>query len=110
MSDAAGIDLTKLEEPATHGFVGNIQSAFGQKLLDVTKAEREAGIHPDRHLDNGRWKTVTTIGVLVHATIRTTHLSARQRDKASGDEGIPEDSEYHSEWIFEIGRRIWGAA
>ena len=74
MSDAAGIDLVKLEEPATHGFVGNIQSTFGQKLLDVTKAEREAGKHPDGKLDVGRWKTVTTIGVLVHAEIRSTRL------------------------------------
>ena len=82
MSDAAGIDLAKLEEPATHGFVGNIQSTFGHKLLDVTKAEREAGIHPDRHLDDGRWKTVTTIGVLVHATSVAPGVSARQRDEA----------------------------
>ena len=51
----------------------------GQELLDVTKAEREAGIHPDRHLDDRRWKTVTTIG----AQIRSTHLSVRQRDKAA---------------------------
>ena len=36
----------------------------------------------DRHLDDSRWKTVTTIGVLVHASIRSTRLSARQRDKA----------------------------
>ena len=72
MSDAAGMDLTKLEEPAAHGFVGNIQPTLGQKLLDITKAEREAGIHPDRHLDDGWWKTVTTIGVLVHAQIRST--------------------------------------
>jgi pimeloyl-ACP methyl ester carboxylesterase len=62
--------------------VGNIQSSLGQELLDVTKAEREASIHPDRHLDDGRWKTVTTIGVLVHAQIRSTRLSDRQRDKA----------------------------
>jgi len=62
--DAAGIDLIKLEEPAAHGFVGNIQSSLGQKLFDVTKAEREAGVHPDRHRDDGRWKMVTTIAFL----------------------------------------------
>ena len=78
----AGISLTNLEEPAAHGFVGNIQSTFGQKLLDITKAEREPSMHPDRHLDDGRWKTVTTIGVLLHASIRSTRLSARKRNKA----------------------------
>jgi hypothetical protein len=39
MPDAASIDLTKLEELAAHGFMGNIQSTFGQKLLDITKTE-----------------------------------------------------------------------
>jgi hypothetical protein len=65
-----GSDRCCLRSQITQWVAVNLQQR--DNALDITKAEREAGIHPDRLLDDGRWKTVTTIGVLVHATIRST--------------------------------------
>ena len=46
--------------PASDGFVGDFDPAFGQQFLDVTEAEGKAGVQPHRVLDDhGREVAVT---------------------------------------------------
>ena len=47
--------------PAPDGFVGEIEPALGEQILDVSVAEREAQVEPDRMLDDDRWKPVATV-------------------------------------------------
>jgi hypothetical protein len=58
---------TELQNPAPHRFIGNLQAALGQELLDVEVAQGEAEIKPDRVLDD-RWReAMAAIGELIHA-------------------------------------------
>jgi len=41
LSEASSVDLAELEKPSAHGLVRDIHSAFGQKLFNITQAERE---------------------------------------------------------------------
>jgi len=42
----------ELQHPAPHGFVGDVEPAFGQQFLDIAIAQGEAEIEPDRMLDD----------------------------------------------------------
>src|SRR5215510_10793842 len=41
----------ELQHPAPHGFVGDVELAFGQQFLDIAIAQGETEIEPDRMLD-----------------------------------------------------------
>ena len=51
----------ELQHPAPDGFVGDIEPTLGQQILDVSVAEREAQVEPDRMLDDNGRKPVTTV-------------------------------------------------
>ena len=51
----------ELQHPAPDGFVGNVEPALGEEILDVSVAERKAQVEPDRMLDDNRRKPVTTV-------------------------------------------------
>ena len=42
-------------------FVGDVEPSLGEQILDVSVAEREAQVEPDRMLDDNWRKPVTTI-------------------------------------------------
>ena len=42
----------RLQHPAPHGFVGDVESAFGQQFFDIAVAQCKAEIEPDRVLDD----------------------------------------------------------
>jgi hypothetical protein len=47
-----GDQRTKLQHPAPHRFLGNVQPTLGEKILDVPVAQREARVEPNRVLDD----------------------------------------------------------
>ncbi len=53
---------SELPHPAPNGFVGQIEPALGQQVLDVAIAQGKAQIQPDRMLDDSRRELVTGIG------------------------------------------------
>ena len=53
VSQPANQPPTCLEGPAPDGFVGDVEPALGEEILDVSVAEREAQVEPDRILDDG---------------------------------------------------------
>src|SRR5438876_8832506 len=46
--------------------ISHIDAAFGEKFLDITKAQRELIVQPDRTLNDIRRKPVAAIEDLVH--------------------------------------------
>ena len=50
------------EHPAPDGLVGDLDAALGQELLDVSVAEREPQVHPDRALDDVAREAVAGVG------------------------------------------------
>src|ERR1700730_8593781 len=57
----------EFQSPAPDRFIGNIQAALGEELLDVAVAECEPEIKPNRVLDHRRREAVPAIGELIHA-------------------------------------------
>lgn len=51
-----GVGLPKLETPLPNRFVRDDDPTLRQKLLNITKTEREAKIEPNRMADDFRWK------------------------------------------------------
>ena len=58
---------SKHVDPAPDGFVGDLDTALCQEILDVAIAECEAQIHPDGALDNIDREAVATIRRRGHA-------------------------------------------
>ncbi len=79
---APSLDTTEMQESSTYRVVGDIQSAFRQKFLDIAKAEGKASIHPDRQLNDLRWKSINEIESIFYALVLVIRLSSGQRDKA----------------------------
>jgi hypothetical protein len=52
---------SELQHPAPDGFVGDVEPTLGEQILNVSVAEREAQVEPDRMLDDNRRKPVTTV-------------------------------------------------
>ena len=52
---------SELQHPAPDGFVEGVEPSFGEEILDVSVAEREAQVNPDGMLDDNRRKSVTSI-------------------------------------------------
>ncbi len=65
-AQVSGDDGSKLQEPATNGLVGDVQTSFGDHLLNIAETQSEPAIQPDRMADNFRWKAVTFERELTH--------------------------------------------
>jgi hypothetical protein len=62
-----GCDLgSKMVHPAAHRLIGNHDSAFRQQILNVTEAQGEPDIKPDRLLENLGREAVAAIADLGH--------------------------------------------
>ena len=48
----ACVQHPELQRPAPDGFVGDLDTAFGEQILDIAVAQREAEIQPDGVLDD----------------------------------------------------------
>src|ERR1700738_2763472 len=73
--------------PAPNGLVGDHDAAFRQQVFDVTEAQCEPEIEPDRLLDDLWRKAVAAIADFLHSRgYRTASgtASPKRRDKASG--------------------------
>ncbi len=68
-AQVSGDDGSKLQEPAANGLLGDVQTSFGEHLLQIAENQGEFGIQPDRVADNFRWKAVTLEGKLAHRAI-----------------------------------------
>src|SRR5436305_14556736 len=68
-SKPAGEPGPELQNPAPHGFIGNLQASLGEELLHVAVAQGESEIKPDRVLDDRRREAMSAIGRLIHAGI-----------------------------------------
>lgn len=62
----SGVSGAELQNPAPNALIGNIKATLGEKILDITKTQRETAIQPNRMLDDGRRKPVAFVGNLVH--------------------------------------------
>ena len=77
----------KLQKPATDGFGGDVQAAFGQHLLNIPKAQGEPGVQPHRVTENVGWEAMTLRGERAHLLSLTTLLPRNrhgQCDDAAG--------------------------
>ena len=52
---------SELQHPAPDGLVGDVEPSLGEEILDVSVAEREPQVDPDRMLDDNRRKPVTSV-------------------------------------------------
>jgi hypothetical protein len=52
---------SELQYPAPDGLVGDVEPSLGKEILDVSVAEREPQVDPDRMLYDNRRKPVTSI-------------------------------------------------
>jgi len=57
----------EFQNPAPHRFIGNIQAALGQEILNVAVAQCEPEVQPNCVLDNRGREAVPAIGELIHA-------------------------------------------
>jgi hypothetical protein len=49
-----GEQRSKLQDPSPDRFIGDIQPALGQQILDIAKAEGEVNVQPNRMPDDVR--------------------------------------------------------
>ncbi len=49
----ASTQRAELADPASDGFVAQVEAALGQHVLDITQAQREALVEPNHMLDDG---------------------------------------------------------
>ncbi len=76
-AQVGGDDGSKLQEPAPDGFVGDVQAALGEHLLDIAKAQGEPGVQPDRLADDVGREAVTLERELAHQpSLRLNSLSS----------------------------------
>ncbi len=61
----------KFEEPAPHGFVGDVRSPFRQKILYVSIAQSEPSIEPNCVANDVRWKSMACEGDGSHPDMLT---------------------------------------
>jgi hypothetical protein len=75
----------KFQHPAPHRFIGDVKPTLGQQFLDVSVAQGEAEIQPDRVLDDLGREAMTAVGERSHLDILSgTPLSRlRFRDNAN---------------------------
>ena len=56
----------KINRLATNRFVGNVDPAVGQQILDVSETQGKLEMQPNRLLDHINEEAVTTIGKTAH--------------------------------------------
>ena len=61
--ESASVSSAKLEPPESDGFVADTNASFGEQILDITIAQIEAMVEPDRVTDDVGRKSVTLIGI-----------------------------------------------
>lgn len=69
-TDAPGVDTAELEDPSSDRFVGDVDTALRQKILDVAKTQLEPEVEPDRMCDDLGRKPVALV-----ADMRCGHLA-----------------------------------
>ena len=57
----SGIARTELLTPDPNRFIGDDDSAFGEKILDISEAQAEAMVSPDRIADDLGRKTIAAV-------------------------------------------------
>src|ERR1700676_3231971 len=57
----------EFQNPAPHRFIGNLQAALGQEILNVAVAQCEPEVQPNCVLDNWRREAMSAVGELIHA-------------------------------------------
>jgi len=57
--EVGGDGRTKFQKPAPCRFLGHVDTALRQDLLNVAIRQRESGVEPDRAANDLRWETVT---------------------------------------------------
>ena len=67
LAQLRGDDRPEVVHPASDYFVGNCNSAVREPILDVTKAECEPEIEPDRLIDDLRREPISRVADLPHA-------------------------------------------
>src|SRR6516165_476554 len=60
---------TELQHPTPHRFIGDVEPAFGQQLLDIAVAKGEAKVEPNRVLDDLGREAMATVAERGHADI-----------------------------------------
>jgi len=71
----SSIVRTELLTPESNGFIRDSDSAFGQKILDISEAQAEAMVHPDGIADDFWRETMTVIAR--PAVLHRTSVSVR---------------------------------
>jgi hypothetical protein len=70
VSHATGVavvrSLVRISAPTPDGFIGDIEPSLGEEFLDVSIAQREAQVEPDRMLNDHRRKAVAAVGDFSH--------------------------------------------
>lgn len=69
----------KLERPAAHRLVTDVDAALGKQILDIPEAHREAEIEPNCMGNHARWKAVPGVRDWLHRN-RATPPSFLRRD------------------------------
>ena len=66
----SGIVRTELLTPESNRFIRDDDSAFGQKILNISEAQAETMVNPDGIADDSWWETMTVIArpVVLHGT------------------------------------------
>jgi hypothetical protein len=60
-SQTPGDHAAEHRDPTSDRFVGDVDTALGQQFFDVSEAQRETTIEPDRVLDDLGWETVASV-------------------------------------------------
>ena len=69
----------KFQHPAPHRFIGDVKPTLGQQFLDVSVAQGEAEIQPDRVLDDLGREAMTAVGERSHLDILSGSPLSRLR-------------------------------
>ena len=71
----SGIARTKLLTPESNRFIRDNDSAFGEKILDISEAQAETMVSPDGIADDFWRKTMTVIArpIVLHGTSVSVH-------------------------------------
>jgi hypothetical protein len=67
----SGDRRAEFQHPTPHRFIGEVEPALGEQLLDVSVAQGEAEIEPDRVLDDLAGKAMAVIAERWHAATLT---------------------------------------
>ena len=57
---------SEFQHPTPDGFIGDVEPPLGEEFLDVSIAQGEAQVEPDRMLDDRRRKAMAALGDLSH--------------------------------------------